>query len=183
MRRYTVAHTESESKVRPEDYNRFIGGLQPRGIRLMEGSIDSPLPYAGQQLRARLSENEATYELAESGFNVRQSYTFEGQVIDSDNEIVVAVRATFELFYQSEQPMTDELFHIFRRVNLPVNTWPYFREFVQSSLARSEWPTTVLPAFKLGTRRREPRPAAQEVSGGEGSATNSLSSGGDPPSS
>ncbi|MBL0171693.1 MAG: hypothetical protein IPP90_13395 [Gemmatimonadaceae bacterium] len=45
--------------------------------------------------------------------------------------------------------MTDAIFAEFERVNLPLNTWPYFREFLQSTLVRAGWPPFVLPAFKV----------------------------------
>jgi len=32
--------------------------------------------------------------------------------------------------------------------NLPLNTWPYLREFLQNALTRAGWPVYTLPAFK-----------------------------------
>jgi hypothetical protein len=60
--------------------------------------------------------------------------------------------------------MVDSLFEIFRSYNLPVNVWPFFREFVHTVLARTNWPVFVLPALKITPigrpRRRRVSPQA-----------------------
>jgi hypothetical protein len=60
----------------------------------------------------------------------------------------VLIRAEFEVRYSTAQRMTDEIFNEFGRRNLPLNTWPYFREFVHAALARTGWPVFVLPVYK-----------------------------------
>jgi preprotein translocase subunit SecB len=46
--------------------------------------------------------------------------------------------------------MTKDYFGVFVQVNLPVNTWPYFREFVHSTVSRMGLPPVVLPLVKRG---------------------------------
>ena len=64
-------------------------------------------------------------------------------------EEAVRVSVSLEARYGSKTLMTDAIFAEFERVNLPLNTWPYFREFLQSTLTRAGWPPFVLPAFKV----------------------------------
>jgi hypothetical protein len=59
-------------------------------------------------------------------------------------EALVRVRATVEVSYTLESAMTDDLFEVFSQRNLPLNTWPYLREFVQSALSRAGWPVYTL---------------------------------------
>lgn len=62
--------------------------------------------------------------------------------------------------------MTEEIFSIFREVNLPVNTWPYLREFLASTFGRFGWEPIIIPAYKVGAKapprqRRRPGDAAR----------------------
>ena len=63
---------------------------------------------------------------------------------------MLEVECTFELGLRVATPMTKDYFAIFARVNLPVNTWPYFREFVHSMISRMGLPPVVLPLVKRG---------------------------------
>ncbi len=65
-------------------------------------------------------------------------------------EIGVDVKNRAELVvrYSSEKKITDDIFGLFKEVNLPVNTWPYFREYVHSCMGRLNLPPLVLPALK-----------------------------------
>jgi hypothetical protein len=44
--------------------------------------------------------------------------------------------------------MTDEMFGVFSKTSLPLNTWPYFREFANSIMTRMGLPGVVLPVLK-----------------------------------
>ena len=48
------------------------------------------------------------------------------------------------------EPMTEGIFAVFQDVNLPVNTWPYLREFLAATTGRMNWITFTLPALKRG---------------------------------
>jgi hypothetical protein len=99
--------------------------------------------------------DRAQYEVADGGFTAHHSLTFlcgEGPELDFDR--AVTIRADYAVEYASPLPMTDAYFETFRALNLPLNTWPYFREFVHSTLARAGWPPTTLPAFRVGAGKR-----------------------------
>jgi hypothetical protein len=72
---------------------------------------------------------------------------FTGTYADA-SEPAVSIRAEFEVKYSASERMTDPLFAVFSRRNLPLNTWPYFREFVHAALARTGWPVFVLPVYR-----------------------------------
>jgi hypothetical protein len=149
-------------KVDPQTYNNFVRGLDPRDLRLVSAQVEAPSKYLGGELTGKVDVGLATYIPQEGGFAARHTLVFEGRCSDSE-DVCVTLKVVFEIGYRSETEISDDLFTVFQRVNLPVNTWPYFREFVQSSLARAGWPTTVLPAFHLGGSTLEP-PAEIEPS-------------------
>ena len=70
---------------------------------------------------------------------------------------IANLRATIELAYShksGQQSITDEDLQEFANVNAPFNAWGYWREYVQSSLARLELPTARIPLFRVQTAQR-----------------------------
>jgi len=72
----------------------------------------------------------------------------------SDEQSTIAsVRAETELIYRRKKKARNEDFaedavRAFAEVNAPFNAWGFWREFVQSSLARLELPAVTLPLFR-----------------------------------
>lgn len=68
-----------------------------------------------------------------------------------EGELQAEVRGIFELSYQvpaDEKFSSDEL-KGFGKVNAVFNAWPYWRELVQSSLARMSMPVLTVPVHRL----------------------------------
>jgi hypothetical protein len=129
--------------VRAEVYNAFINGLDLVAIRLARATIEAASTPERRQL-VPSTDHTARYENQDGHVLVFHDLGFTG-TYEEDDEPAVSIRAEFEVKYSAEERMTDEVFAEFRRLNLPLNTWPYFREFVHAALARTGWPVFVLP--------------------------------------
>jgi hypothetical protein len=129
------------------DYNAFIAGLELVQIRLAAAHIDAPNPPERRPVAPVLNVDDATYRNGDDHFVVRQTLAFTG-TYEGEDEPALRVRVTFEVRYTADERMTDPLFSEFRSRNLPVNTWPYLREYLQSTLGRTGWPVLTLPAYK-----------------------------------
>jgi hypothetical protein len=130
-------------------YDDLIAGLRLEGVRLSAGEIFAPREFDAEE-HAGLQATVATstgYRVSEGRLTAWMTLAFEG-TRGGGEETLVRVRATVEVGYAVETTMTDELFEVFSQRNLPLNTWPYLREFVQNSLSRAGWPVYTLPAFK-----------------------------------
>lgn len=138
-----------------DEYNAFIEGIELASIRLAKSSIDASTPFDGSVLSPEVEEMAASYQLVSDGFVVLQELRFTGRPTGSTSDSV-SISATFELAFRSEIEISDALFSVFRRFNLPVNVWPFFREFVHTVLARVNWPVFLLPALKIGNRGAKP---------------------------
>ena len=64
---------------------------------------------------------------------------------------VVEIRTSIEVTYACSEADTfsPEALHGFGQTNGVFNTWPYWREYVQSSIARMGLPTLIVPVFRL----------------------------------
>ena len=140
-------HSETEP-IDPAIYNAFIGQIELTSIWLSSSAIENPSgPGSLGEVSIDIAGN-ARWESMEDGLVAFHAYdvTFK----ESDSK-VAGISVTFGLEFKSEQAMTDELFTVFQKVNLPVNTWPYLRAFLADALGRMGWPPLTLPAFKTGT--------------------------------
>ncbi|MEO5510413.1 MAG: hypothetical protein ABIS27_07260 [Longimicrobiales bacterium] len=136
----------SDFRVR---YDAFIAGLHIQGIRISDADIKAPHPYGSEphrQLEGRVATSN-NYANMQGGFFARSTLAFDGVYADEEQPRV-SIKVTVEVGYLAAVPMSDDIFEVFGIRNLPLNTWPYLREFVQSALVRAGWPVYTLPAFK-----------------------------------
>ena len=69
----------------------------------------------------------------------------------SREEPVVSVKAGFELKYKLPKGLavTRRQLTTFAKINGAFNAWPYWREFIQSTVTRMNLPPIVLPLYRL----------------------------------
>jgi hypothetical protein len=141
----------------PAEYNAFVARVELRAIRLAHCELNARSRHTGVLLEPHVEEESTTFRTLDDGFLVFHALRFAG-VPTEGNDDPVSIRATFELDYSADVAINDELFAVFRRYNLPVNVWPFFREFIHTVLARANWPVFVLPALQIpagGAPRRQ----------------------------
>jgi preprotein translocase subunit SecB len=135
------------TRVSPEEYADFIRQIELRDIWLEHAEVDNDGPQPPERVEFEI-DREATYESLEDGFLARHSYEVS---VRSKDSFFADIEVRFVVRFSSPQEMTDRIFEVFEDVNLPVNTWPYLREFVSTTLGRMGWQPITLPALKRGT--------------------------------
>ena len=151
--------TARQEQVSPEVYGEFIGQIRLRNLYLRNASVQN---IFGADTPDRVSvkiSSSADNHINDQGFEALHHYDLE---FASDGAIVASISVTFSVEFESVVLLTDEIFDTFSEVNLPVNTWPYLREFVSSSLGRMNWQPFALPALIRGVADKKkatpPRP-------------------------
>jgi hypothetical protein len=137
----------------PEVYNAFLQGLELDNIRLVslkaESKVEQPKP-AQTNVDIRY---KPTWRNREGGFEALARYKV--RFIDRKaREVQGSIEATFSLRFHSSEPMREELFVVFGDLNLKINSWPFMRELVQSTMHRLDWPPFPLPLLKPPPARR-----------------------------
>jgi preprotein translocase subunit SecB len=141
--------------ISPEAYGEFIGQIQLRNLFLKDAFVrniygsDTP-----DHVSVELSSS-AEYQNTEQGFDAIHHYEMD---FSSGDTVASHISVTFSVGFESTIQLTDEMFETFREVNLPVNTWPYLREFVSSTLGRMNWQPFALPALMRGLNVKESEP-------------------------
>ncbi len=76
-----------------------------------------------------------------------QAFSTRGKKKGSD----LAIEATFILIYKAEklEGLDEKNFNAFAETNGIYNAWPYWREFVQNTVARMCLPPLTIPVFRL----------------------------------
>jgi hypothetical protein len=153
----TGDHTEAMARISPDDYGAFIGQIWLQTIWLQDATLSNKHgPQTPEEATVGFT-SRAKWSDREGGFQVLHTYVVG---VESAEQELAHIQVTFGLDFDSQQPMTQEIFEIFEDVNLSVNTWPFLREFVHTSLGRMGWSPFTLPALKRGVR--DPRRPARK---------------------
>jgi len=81
----------------------------------------------------------------------RIKFVFDAVVPRKGEDRVVVVTATFELLYELKEgaEVSEEALGHFARINALYNGWPYWREFLQNTLARLDLPQLTVPLLRV----------------------------------
>lgn len=131
-----------------KDYNDFVTQIEIIDLRIVSAQINM-LDYSyfpsSPEVNWRMS---ASYEKAEEQFNVDHRYNV--TISEKDTKGAKAkISVTFRVVYSSKIPISDGLFEIFKARNLPLNTWPYFREFIHNTTMRMGWSPLIAPTYMV----------------------------------
>ena len=138
-------------------YNALVTGVDPIGVRLVSLHMGATALFPGEgEADAQISANSPRWEAHPGGFTAIQPFTVAG---DNGSGARLQLELEIAVDYSSTVEMTDALFEVFGRNNLPLNAHPFIRETVASMTVRAGWPPLVLPAFvKLGRTDTTPTP-------------------------
>jgi len=144
-----VEKKETHRVTNKGNYNSFIRQVEVIDVCLTSARIEN-LGYTECPANPRIYvKSKSSYKNTEGGFEVSHGYNL--TIKDMETKLSVAkLSVVLSVTYSSETPMTDDIFEVFKVYNLPLNTWPYFREFAHNSFGRMGWVGIVAPAYKVG---------------------------------
>ena len=133
----------------PELYREYLKQTELESIALLSCSAKVRKDYFAESMRHKISD-KVKYEVPEAGSNsAKLQHQYQFVVTRSTKrDYAVKIVCEFEVELASESEITGEFLEIFSKVNLHMNTWPYFREFVQNILQRMGLPPWILPFLK-----------------------------------
>ena len=82
---------------------------------------------------------------------------FNFRAADAAHNDAVTVKCTLEASYSLMKEYSPErdVVHAFHSANAVFNSWPFFREYVQSTVLRMNMPAPPVPLVRLGARRKD----------------------------
>ena len=133
-------------------YDSFVRQIDIIDLYIVSARIDN-IAHLDLPTDIRINVREkAWYENQEDQVIVYIRYSLTAKD-NEKQETAARISVTLAVVYDSAIPLTDEIFQIFKERNLPVNTWPYFREFAHSASRRMGWAGMVTPVRKVDVSR------------------------------
>lgn len=136
-----------EFRLSPQDYRAMLKHVQLEDISLEECSAkvrrDKPDKSVGIAVKDKISAELQ----GENSVQIDHSYELVASP-GAKKDFVLKIACVFRLRYSSNEPLTEDFLEIFRKRNVPLNTWPFFRELVQSITQRMNLPPLTLPLLK-----------------------------------
>lgn len=139
-----LVHEEPAFEVNA--YIEFIQQVELEQIWLRSARVtNSTGGTAPDAVEVRLSDS-ASWKESATGFQAFQKYVAE---FWNGKKRLAKVEVELVADYASNEPMADDLFPVFEENNLPLNTWPYFREYLANTVYRMHWVPFTLPTRKF----------------------------------
>lgn len=139
----------------PDQYQAFVEETELRGARLIRSETQAEqIVHDTSEVSYNIEVDTRSRAVAD-GFEAIQECTvqfFELYPGDEQAEPIGMVTVVYGFLYESEtEDIGDDLdayLYIFERVSLPVNAWPFIRQFVHDMTQRMSWPPLMLPLLK-----------------------------------
>src|ERR1017187_4727625 len=111
--------------------------------------------------RARIWSRERITRIAPRDVIFSMNEIFESQ---DESKPLIVIECCFEAEYQlvSDFTPSEKQIEAFRAANAVFNCWPFFREFVQTSVTRMHFPPPPVPFLRLSRKTEVARKATQK---------------------
>lgn len=145
------ADKKQRQRVSPKEYREFINGLRLTSIVMKASRAQRIADKVDLTRKIDMNINDHADFRMVAGDQCIVSHAYElAMTYTGEKDTLLEVTCAFEVALQTGRPMTREYFDVFSKVNLPVNTWPYFRELAHSMISRMGLPPLILPMVKRG---------------------------------
>jgi len=138
--------------------------VQIRDVRLMScGCEQKPAAMAGKKSYHIGTSADVQLNKDQRIIVVLARFRFEAALEEKAPEPVLTINASYALPYQSDRfdGLTQEGFEQFANLNGIYNAWPYWREFVQNTVARMGLPPLTIPVFRIVESSSATKPAGK----------------------
>lgn len=143
-----------------EKYAEIIGKIKLNAMYLKSssGEIDRDAFFQGKEAEHLINIiDEPSMAVKDNDtVDVIHRYCVEMMLKTAEVKAAGKIECAFCLNYSPASCFSPEFFEEFKKANLHINTWPFFREFVYNMTARMNIPPITLPLLKV--RKKEEKP-------------------------
>lgn len=141
-----ITTTAKKDSPKVADYQTFITSLELYMIGLAESACEiNRKNYWGKDEGKRVSFKLSSKPVSidKTHFDVRSTIALT-MIGEKSKATVVKITATFDLHFHAD-PLEKDLVDKFCESDIRLIVWPYFREYVSSTIARMHVPPVILP--------------------------------------
>lgn len=134
-------------KMPPDEYRKMVKQVDLKSIEMYNCTMKTRREKLASNMRLDV-RHKTSYEIEEdSTATVISDYELVATK-NTKKEYAVRIGAVYRVILVSESPFSDDFMSIYAELNVHVNTWPYFREFVQEMIQRACLPPLTLPFLR-----------------------------------
>lgn len=140
----------NKKEIPIKEYREILNTLELDNICLIESSFKLFKEKLPSKIKILIKET-AKFETKDTYLIIRYKSILKG-VNEESQEAGVIIETIHELHYTSsgEKVITPEFLDKFSNYSASMIVWPYFREYVQSMLSKTQMPPLTLPLKKIG---------------------------------
>jgi len=138
-------------KLSPKEYRDNLAHIELRNIVMINGSA--------KLKKENLEINQAMNFIIVEKANFSKKYSTENMIViiqkytlttyhKEKTDYIFKIIGDYEITLDQQKKLSKDFWDIYKNMNLPVNTYPYFREFAQSMTQRLNLPPLTLPLSK-----------------------------------
>lgn len=143
-----LPNSRSRTKKRMElkKYHSILNKIELKEIYLESCSAEINRENIEQQRNLEvIIKDKASYEQLKNRLKISHKYFLTAKLPETGKDFAIKTTAKFCLMFATQTTIEKDFFDTFQEINLPLNSWPYFREFVQNITQRMNIPPLTLP--------------------------------------
>ena len=140
--------------------------VQLKDVRLISCRCEqSPEAFSSKKTYDINYTTEVKTDIKNGYIIVLPKFHFEAYIENKTSDPVLIIDASFLLAYRIEnfEGLTKTGFEQFANLNGIYNSWPYWREFVQNTIARMGLPSLSIPVFRVVEQPVKRKKSKQKV--------------------
>ena len=138
---------DQDKKINPEEYRAILDTVDLKTIALEASSVKFKRDKYGSPLVISINSDSSFENHEDDLVEVKEHYKLTAR-LENERAQAINISCTYSIYFSSPEPLKDDFFEVFKQFNLPLNTWPYFREFVQNMTQRMNIPPLTLPFMR-----------------------------------
>lgn len=133
----------------PEKFNKLLEFLELKNIFVTDLKSSLNLKIASKKLQnnpvLNFSEDSKIIELNDDSATLEVSYKLNAKVKTSK---LFDITLKYAVLFEQAQKLPEEFYETYQKLSLPLQTFPYFREYTNSIISRMGLPALILPLRK-----------------------------------
>ncbi len=137
----------NKKTISPEEYRGILKSIDLNKIIVTSCSCNLDRAKMSPEMVIDLNDVASFRKLKKESVEVIHKYILEAKS-QSKKEIFLTIKCDYILEYTAKKEITREFFDIYKKTSLLLNSWPFFREFVNNITSRMYIPPLTLPLLK-----------------------------------
>jgi len=135
-------------RIAPDEYRKALQKTELESIMLDSCSVKTNRDKISANMKLDI-RHKATYSIQEkTSAVITSSYNLVVATTTTRKDFALKIAGKYSLLLTSEEAISEDFIEVFVKINVQMNTWPYFRELVQNMVQRAGLPPLTLPLLK-----------------------------------